>query len=204
MQVKLLRVLESNGYSPLGGLQNRQADVRIIAATHQNLRTLLENGRMREDFFYRIHIIPITIPPLRQRREDIPLLVEHFLAKYSPENTPPVLHGHALEMLVNHHWPGNVRELENTIQRYINLHVLEFPGRDVGTGGADVVALAQSGIDTNLSLRDAGRLFERDFILHHLQACRWNRTRVAQLLGIERKTLYLKMRQLNLLDKLNE
>lgn len=202
MQVKLLRVLESNGYTPLGGLKSRQADVRIIAATNQNLRSLLDCGRMREDFFYRIHIIPITIPPLRQRREDIPLLIEHFLKKHSPGTKPPLLHGQALEMLLNHHWPGNVRELENTIQRYVNLHILEFPGRNMGNETPPVV-LAHPGVDTSLPLREACQGFERDFILHHLQACRWNRTKVAQLLGIERKTLYLKMRLLNLLDNSN-
>jgi len=159
---------------------------------------------MREDFFYRIHIIPITIPPLRQRREDIPLLIEHFLQKHSPDSKPPLLHGHALDMLLNHHWPGNVRELENTIQRYVNLHILEFPGRDVGADNSDAVALTRPGVAQDLSLREAGRHFERDFILRHLQTYRWNRTRVAQVLGIERKTLYLKMRQLNLLNKDNE
>ena len=204
MQVKLLRVLESNGYTPLGGLHSRQTDVRIIAATHQNLRALLDCGRMREDFFYRIHIIPITIPPLRQRREDIPLLIEHFLQKHSPDSKPPLLHGHALNMLLNHHWPGNVRELENTIQRYVNLHILEFPGRNGDTGAVDAVGLTQPGVDQTLSLREAGQRFERDLILRYLQTYRWNRTRVAQLLGIERKTLYLKMRQLNLLDKEHE
>jgi PAS domain S-box-containing protein len=203
MQVKLLRVLESNGYTPLGGQQTRQADVRIIAATHQNLRTLLDNGRMREDFFYRIHIIPITIPPLRQRRDDIPLLVEHFLTKYSPDGKPSLLHGQALEMLLNHHWPGNVRELENTIQRYVNLHILEFPNRNGGGRVVDERPSRQTGVGS-LSLREAEKRFERDFILRHLQACHWNRTRVAQLLGIERKTLYLKMRSLNLLEETNE
>jgi len=199
MQIKLLRVLEGNGFTPLGGLQSRQTDVRIIAATHQNLRTLLDNGRMREDFFYRIHIIPITIPPLRRRREDIPLLVEHFLQKHAVNGNTQTLHGQAMEMLANHSWPGNVRELENTIQRYVNLHILEFPSGNTTAKDADRVVLSQHSLDTTLSLRQAAHHFERDFILHHLQACRWNRSRVAQLLGIERKTLYLKMRRLNLL-----
>jgi transcriptional regulator with PAS, ATPase and Fis domain len=204
MQIKLLRVLEGNGYTPLGGLQSRQTDVRIIAATHQNLRTLLDNGRMREDFFYRIHIIPITIPPLRRRREDIPLLVEHFLKKHGVDGKAPTLHGQAMEMLTNHGWPGNVRELENTIQRYVNLHILEFPGGNTGAKDADMVVPSPHNLDTTLSLRQAAQRFERDLILHHLQACRWNRSRVAQLLGIERKTLYLKMRRLDLLGHPNE
>ncbi len=200
MQVKLLRVLEGNGYTPLGGLHLRQADVRIIAATNQNLRGLLDSGRMREDFFYRIHIIPITIPPLRQRPEDIPLLVEHFLQKYSPDTNPPPIHGQDLEMLMNHTWPGNVRELENTIQRYVNLRILEFPGRLGGFGMTETFRSRGTDISLALPLREANRFFERDLILRHLQACRWNRTQVAGRLGIERKTLYLKMRQLKLAD----
>ncbi len=204
MQVKLLRVIESNGYTPLGGQQNLQSDVRIIAATHQNIRTLLETGRMREDFFYRIHIIPITIPPLRQRKEDIPLLVEHFLAKYAPDGKSPQLNGQAMEMLLSHSWPGNVRELENTLQRFINLHILDFPGRDQVKQEHETFPHRQADGEATLSLHEARQQFEHDFILRRLQACRWNRSRVAQILGIERKTLYLKMRQLKLLNKDSE
>jgi transcriptional regulator with PAS, ATPase and Fis domain len=130
MQVKLLRVLEGYGYTPLGGMRTGKPDVRIISATNRNLRVLLDNGRMREDFFYRIHIIPITLPPLRDRREDIPLLAEHFLKKYTTR-TGHFLHGQDLDRLLNHDWPGNVRELENTIQRYVNMNVLEFSEGDV-------------------------------------------------------------------------
>ncbi|EKD35784.1 MAG: sigma-54 dependent DNA-binding response regulator [uncultured bacterium] len=198
MQVKLLRVLEGNGYMVLGGQQRVFPEVRIIAATNRNLRSLLDSGRMREDFFYRIHIIPIAIPPLRDRREDIPLLVEHFLKKYERPGSPALLSGNDLEKLMRHTWPGNVRELENTIQRYVNLNVLEFPGREdkpVDTAGKLAVPSAQ------VSLREATRNFEREFLHRHLTAHRWNRTKVASLLGIQRKTLYLKMRQLDLLDE---
>ena len=192
MQAKLLRVLESNGYTPLGGLRGRQADVRIIAATNRNLRRLLEEGRMREDFFYRVHVIPITLPPLRQRRQDIPLLVEHFLDKHAVADGPPRLGGRDMDQLIAHHWPGNVRELENTIQRYVNLHVLEFPGSgDVAPSTSAETAL--------LPLRQANKRFERDYLLQVLGRCRWNRTEAARQLGIERKTLYLKMRDLGLL-----
>jgi transcriptional regulator with PAS, ATPase and Fis domain len=195
MQVKLLRVLEGNGYTMLGGLQRSFPDVRIIAATNRNLRSLLDSGRMREDFFYRIHIIPIAIPPLRSRREDIPLLVEHFLQKYQRPAGPMLLSGHDLEKLLGHSWPGNVRELENTIQRYVNLNVLEFPG---GESRAETAAKAAP--LPSLPLREAARNFEREFIHRQLEACRWNRTKVARLLGIQRKTLYLKMRELGLLQ----
>lgn len=201
MQVKLLRVLEGYGYMVLGGLHSKTSNVRIISATNRNLRSMLDSGRMREDFFYRIHIIPIAIPPLRERREDIPLLVEHFLEKYSRSASPSLLHGHELEKLMRHDWPGNVRELENTVQRYINLNVLEFPGSAETAGmapHADRQSFAQ--VSQAIPLREAMRRYERDVIHNHLKACRWNRTRVAKLLGIQRKTLYLKMRQFNLLN----
>ncbi len=198
MQVKLLRVLEGNGYMQLGGQQRVFPDVRIIAATNRNLRSLLDSGRMREDFFYRIHIIPIAIPPLRVRREDLPLLVEHFLQKYHRPGSPALLSGHDLEKLMGHSWPGNVRELENTIQRYVNLNILEFPGREGKTAEAEEGPSAPAAA---VPLREAIRNFEREFLLRHLTACRWNRTRVASLLGIQRKTLYLKMRELGLLEK---
>ncbi len=193
MQAKLLRVLESNGYTPLGGVSGRNADVRIIAATNRNLRRLLEEGRMREDFFYRVHVIPITLPPLRQRRQDIPLLVEHFLAKHAAAGQPPRLSGRDMDALLAHHWPGNVRELENTIQRYVNLQVLEFP-----ESAGDEAPPPEGPI---LPLRQAGKRFERDYLLQVLGRCRWNRTQAARQLGIERKTLYLKMRELGLLQQ---
>jgi transcriptional regulator with PAS, ATPase and Fis domain len=201
MQVKLLRVLEGYGYTPLGGMRTGKPDVRIISATNRNLRVLLDNGRMREDFFYRIHIIPITLPPLRDRREDIPLLAEHFLKKYTTR-TGHFLHGQNLDRLINHDWPGNVRELENTIQRYVNLNVLEFSEGDV-----EKYSLSQTkkGVGcADMSLRDATKKFERKFILEHLHACRWNRSLVARRLGIQRKTLYLKMQQLNIQDSHDE
>jgi transcriptional regulator with PAS, ATPase and Fis domain len=201
MQVKLLRVLEGNGYMMLGGLHPQFSDVRIIAATNRNLRALLDSGRMREDFFYRIHIIPIALPPLRDRLEDIPLLVEHFLKHYVRPTGPSLLHGNDLEKLMSHDWPGNVRELENTIQRYVNLNVLEFPGKADASSAPPVKGRGRfSPVAEALPLRKAARNFEREYIRGHLKACRWNRTRVAALLGIQRKTLYLKMRQLGLLD----
>ena len=196
MQVKLLRVLEGYGYTPLGGSQAGKADVRIITATNRNIRSLLDKGRMREDFFYRIHIIPISLPPLRQRQEDIPLLVEHFLKKYTADaGVIHPLHGRDLDRLIHHHWPGNVRELENTIQRYVNLKILEFAGEEREMPEKNNILAGKSSDATTLPLRESTKQFERALILEHLQACRWNRTRVARRLGIQRKTLYLKMQQ---------
>jgi transcriptional regulator with PAS, ATPase and Fis domain len=203
MQVKLLRVLEGHGYTPLGGLQSGKSDVRIISATNRNLRALLDNGRMREDFFYRIHIIPISLPPVRERREDIPLLVEHFLKKYAAGKVH-FPHGRDLDRLIKHDWPGNVRELENTIQRYVNLNVLEFSGEE---GDARKYSrLLPKGVSESatLPLREATKQFERALILEQLQVCRWNRTLVARRLGIQRKTLYLKMQQLQIQDGAGE
>lgn len=195
MQVKLLRVLENYGYTPLGGMRIWKPDVRIISATNRNLRVLLENGKMREDFFYRIHIIPITLPPLRDRREDIPLLAEHFLKKYTTR-ADHFFHGQDLDRLINHDWPGNVRELENTVQRYVNLNVLELSEGDAGKHNRYP---AKKGVECfDMSLRDATKKFERKLIIEHLNTCRWNRSLVARRLGIQRKTLYLKMQQLNI------
>lgn len=198
MQVKLLRVLEGNGYTPLGGLEPIQPDVRIISATNSNLRPMLDKGTMREDFFYRIHIIPINLPPLRDRLDDIPLLIEHFMAKHDKGASSSFLSGHDMDKLMQHDWPGNVRELENTIQRFLNLNILEFAGKSVESSCN--VRHPRSGAVAiqNISLREAAEQFEKEHILQQLEACRWNRTRTARILGIQRKTLYLKMKQLNI------
>jgi len=202
MQVKLLRVLEGNGYIPLGGLEPLRPDVRIISATNSNLRPMLEKGTMREDFFYRIHIIPLNLPPLRDRLDDIPLLVEHFLVKHS-KGAASSLSGSDLDRLMRHNWPGNVRELENTIQRFINLNILEF----VETGGETNTRVRLSTPESqslkNVSLREAAQQFEKEHILQQLETCRWNRTRTAEILGIQRKTLYLKMKQFNITTQLS-
>ncbi|TKB08538.1 sigma 54-interacting transcriptional regulator [Desulforhopalus sp. IMCC35007] len=198
MQVKLLRVLEGRGYTPLGGLEPIMPDVRIISATNSNLRPMLENGSMREDFFYRIHIIPINLPPLRERLDDIPLLLEHFMAKHGKGHPTRHLTGHDLDKLMQHDWPGNVRELENTIQRFLNLNVLEFAGPCVTCNVSGKNPKSHSQAPQTRPLRQATRQFEKEHLLQQLEACRWNRTLTAKILGIQRKTLYLKMKQLNL------
>jgi PAS domain S-box-containing protein len=197
MQVKLLRVLEGRGYTPLGGLEPILPDVRIISATNSNLRPMLEKGSMREDFFYRIHIIPINLPPLRERLDDIPLLLEHFMAKHGKGAPTRHLTGHDLDKLMQHDWPGNVRELENTIQRFLNLNVLEFAGAGVNRNVSGKNSKTPSQAPQNRPLRQATQQFEKEHLLQQLEACRWNRTLTAKILGIQRKTLYLKMKQLN-------
>jgi len=126
LQAKMLRAIEGGGYSPVGSSVNKLSDFRIIAATNQNLLEQVRKRGIREDFFYRIHVIPINVPPLRDRKEDIPLLMEHFLKLYSENGDPPPVPGQVLEALMSYDWPGNVRELQNAIQRYIAVKRLEF------------------------------------------------------------------------------
>jgi PAS domain S-box-containing protein len=195
IQVKLLRAIEGGGYTPVGGQEVKKPDIRIIAATNGNLRKLVEKGDMREDFFYRIHIIPIYLPPLRERKEDIPLLMEHFLQKISGKGKVRQLPGNAIDAMLRHQWPGNVRELENALQRYVELGYIEFPetlnrsGYQVETDGAPLAIQP---------LRDAIDGFEKSYLLQVLEKVRWNRRRAAEMLGIERKTLYLKLKKLGI------
>jgi two-component system response regulator PilR (NtrC family) len=123
MQVKLLRVLQERRFRRVGGLEEQVADIRVIAATNQDLTKAVAEGRFREDLYYRINVIPIVLPALRERREDIPLIAEHFLAKYSEQMGKPItgISHDALEMLVSHDWPGNIRELENVLERAVAL-----------------------------------------------------------------------------------
>lgn len=198
LQVKLLRALEGGGYSPVGGQDRRKANVRIIGATNRNLGSLIEQGKMREDFFYRIHILPIHLPPLRDRREDIPLLIEHFFRKFQPKTTIPTLPGRDIERLMTHSWPGNVRELKNTIQRYIDLGYLEFTGNHGQIVGPEPLVKAPQEIR---SLSQAVADFEREYLVQLLSTNQWNRTKVASLLKIQRKTLYLKMKRLGIKER---
>ncbi|MBI2115127.1 MAG: sigma 54-interacting transcriptional regulator, partial [candidate division NC10 bacterium] len=120
VQVKLLRVLQERCFERVGGTKTLEVDVRIIAATHQDLEAAIPRGEFREDLYYRLNVVPLLLPPLRQRREDVPLLVEHFLAKWNRENNRRVrITGRALQAMLNYDWPGNVRELENCIERMV-------------------------------------------------------------------------------------
>lgn len=197
MQVKLLRVLEGHGFIPVGGVKSIKPDVRIVAATNKNLQNLVDKSDLREDFFYRIHILPINLPPLRKRRDDIGLLIDHFLKKYA-EKEIPSLRGWELEALLGHGWPGNIRELENTIQRYLSLNRLDLLRQE---REAEIVSESLLAVDTSLAdlpLKQAMEQLEKEFLTRILEKYRWNRTRVAENLKIERKTLYLKMKRLGI------
>ena len=197
MQVKLLRAIEGGGYTPIGGRAVKQADLRIVAATNRNLRASLEAGRFRKDFYYRIHILPIYLPPLKSRKEDIPLLVNHFVNDFPHGDKLPVVPQRVIAAMQEYDWPGNVRELQNTVQRYITLGKIDFldlPADDAETPMASDSLTAFQPDDVNQSLSEAVRAFEKGYILHLLNENHWHRSRVARLLGVDRRTLFRKMK----------
>jgi DNA-binding NtrC family response regulator len=193
LQLDLLRVLDAREFRRVGGSQVIKTDVRILAATNRDLKKLVESGAFREDLYYRLNVIPVTLPPLRERKEDIPLLVEHFLAQFRTEMRKPLegVSAEVLEMLMAHDWPGNVRELRNVLERgavmargpIITPLELELTPPGLPTG-----AMPTEGSD---SLRDV----ERKHILATLKQHNWNITRSAKALGIDRVTLYNKIKR---------
>jgi len=198
MQVKLLRAMEGGGYCPIGSSISRQADIRILAATNRNLQNSLEAGRFRRDFFYRIHILPIYLPPLKSRKEDIPLLVTHFINDFSDEEPIPVVPQHVVAAMQRYDWPGNVRELQNTVHRYITLGELDLKSlpRPSGTE-TEGDRPEQPGMGTevfDLPLNQALHAFEKRYLEQRLRENQWHRSRVAELLGIDRRTLFRKMK----------
>ncbi|MDM8555320.1 sigma 54-interacting transcriptional regulator [Desulfococcaceae bacterium HSG7] len=190
MQVKLLRVIDGGGYSPLGSTMNKKPELRIIAATHKDLKQLVRTGLMREDFFYRIHIIPIKVPPLRDRKEDIPLLIDHFMRTGTYENRLPVS-GKILAQLINYNWPGNVRELQNTLHRYHIVKRIDFVS-DLSETDMDVTD-EMINLETP-TLKAMARNFEKKILLQVLERHRWQKKAVAKILGIDRRTLFNKIK----------
>jgi DNA-binding NtrC family response regulator len=202
LQVKLLRVLQDRTFEPVGSSQTQRVDVRVIAATHQNLQTAIKEKRFREDLFYRLNVIPIETPPLRERKDDIPLLVSHFLKKVQEERrVPPCsLERDALAWLCAHDWPGNVRELENTIERLV---VLKGGGAigvaDLPTSLRDAAAPSEAAAPrltpAGLPLAASVDRFEADLIRQALQRTGWNKNQAAKLLEMNRTTLLEKIKK---------
>jgi DNA-binding NtrC family response regulator len=201
-QAKILRVLQDRRFMHLGGIQEIQVDVRIIAATNIDLRQAVRDGRFREDLFYRLNVITIDLPPLRSRREDIPLLVNHFLEFYANENdlAPRRLSADALRALIDYEWPGNVRELENCTERGVVLSsgpVIGselLPGHITGRSFQD--ALLEH--NPNASLFDILEDIERRIIIEKLERCNWNQTDAAEQFHIPLSTLNQKIKRLNI------
>jgi DNA-binding NtrC family response regulator len=201
MQAKILRVLQDKRFMHLGGTSEIQVDVRIVAATNVNLQQAVRDGRFREDLFYRLNVICLELPPLRQRREDVPLLAQHFLNFYAAENgtEPPSLTPEALRILMDYEWPGNVRELENAMERGVVLSTTRTITPELLpsqlTGSTYSAALLAHRPDA--SLFDVMEEIERRIIADRLERCHWNQTEAAEYFKIPLSTLNQKIKRLN-------
>lgn len=202
MQTKLLRALQEREIERVGGERTLKVDVRVVAATNADLRELVKARTFRDDLYYRLNVIPIYVPPLRERPTDIPLLVHYFLEKYNRQFNRHVrgFSPAAMEVLQAYHWPGNVRELENIVERLVvisNHEIIqqrELPLDLQSTQTHFVDALDEEECD----LRKAVQQFEREYIRRVLEKTRWNQTAAARILGIHRNTLLGKIEQLDL------
>jgi two-component system response regulator AtoC len=188
LQAKLLRFLDSGEFRRVGGNKAMRVDVRLITATNKDLPEMIKAGTFREDLYYRLNVITVTIPPLRERKEDIPALARYFMKKYSVKLSKTVTDftAEALELLGGYHWPGNVRELENVIERAVILCEADKIGAEDLSIPATVTELG-----TNPSLEE----MEKNYILRVLKEANGNQSKASQLLGIDRKTLYLKLKK---------
>ncbi len=204
-QAKLLRVIQEREFRRVGGLENIKVDVRIIAATNCDLRAAVEKGEFRDDLYYRLNVITIPLPPLRERKDDIPLLVEHFVKRVCEhEGRPPcVVSQEALKLLIEYDWPGNVRELENAIERAVVLApengviTQELFPKDILESSS--VSLGRLQLNGNgASLKDLTRDFERNLILTALKKTDWNQKKAAGLLRVNPTTLNEKLKRLNI------
>ena len=191
-QAKLLRAIETQEFQRVGGSKTLKVDIRVVAATNKDLKEEARKGSFREDLLFRLNVIPMTVPPLRERPGDVPLLVEHFLKSIAMElgRPPKKMTPEAVSALKGMPWPGNVRELKNTIERL----VIMTPSDTIEAG--DVRALKPPGADYSAfgSLRDARAAFEKDFILRKLTEHNWNVSRTADAIGIERSNLHKKLK----------
>jgi two-component system response regulator HydG len=196
-QMKLLRVLQEKEFEPLGSTQTLKVDVRVIAATHKDLTQEVKEGRFRDDLFYRLNVVPITLPPLRERKEDIPALAQHFFEVYRDKNQKELkdISNKAMDLLTRYDWPGNIRELENCLERAVILargeviapadlppHIQALSGREEGQA---------LDFPSGISLEEV----EKALILKTLEETGGNRSRAAEILGINRRTLLNKLKE---------
>jgi DNA-binding NtrC family response regulator len=203
LQTKLLRALQERAFERLGGNQTVKVDVRVIAATNAPLKKMIAEGTFREDLYYRINVFQVTLPPLRERREDIPLLIKHFVNKFAPEAPPQISQG-AMRCMMAFDWPGNVRQLENAVERAVTMRGSR-PEIDVGDllpemqeapapTATPYVDLPEEGLDLNEYLSS----IEKDLVRRALERTRGNRNKAAEVLRIKRTTLVEKMKRLGL------
>jgi DNA-binding NtrC family response regulator len=203
-QAKILRFLEEKEFNRVGGSKTIKVDVRLITATNRDLKQLLKKGAFREDLYYRINVVPIVIPPLRERKEDIPTLLDHFMKKFNTENNKKVkgVSKEALELMMNYDWPGNVRELENLIERVIALTANEYiqpnelPFSLINI--PKINGLKDSVLDGKVPFLEAEEEFERGIILDALKRANFIQSHAAEMLGISRRILKYKMDKLGI------
>jgi len=198
-QAKVLRALDEQRFEPVGAADSVQVDVRVVAATNKNLDDEIERGNFREDLFYRLNVIPFHVPPLRDRREDIPLLADFFLREFTTAygRKPKELTPEAYGLLQDHHWPGNVRELRNLIERIVILNPqVRVDARHIPLNVTK--RPADRPMDRFGSLQEVREAVEREYILKKLEEANGNVTRTAELLGLERSNLYRKMKTLGI------
>ena len=203
LQAKLLHVLQDNEFSRLGGDEEVSVDVRVITATNRQIEKELQNGNFREDLYYRINVVSIHLPPLRDRKDDIPELCEHFLTKYAAvfDKRHVPLSKTAMNYFLSYDWPGNVRELENVVKKIVVLENEELAFRDMGiaTVAGPQTENEMPGKPERISLKRAGKMAaqeaEKHLILGTLLETRWNRKKAAQLLDISYKALLYKIKQ---------
>ncbi len=202
-QAKILRILQEKKFERVGGTKIIETDVRILAATNKDLEREMEEERFRQDLYYRLHVIPLLVPPLRERKEDIPLLANHFMKEFSleEEGKQKTITDDALNVLMTHDWPGNVRELKNIIERLTIMTATDV------IAAQDISPLIKENkkfdhIDVTLhpanSLKDARREFEKKYILQKLAENGWNVTKTADSIGVERSNLHKKIRNYGL------
>ncbi len=210
-QAKILRFLEEKEFNRVGGSKTIKVDVRLITATNRDLEQLLKKGGFREDLYYRINVVPITMPPLREKKEDIIALLDHFIKKFNAENNKKVkgVSKEALELMMNYDWPGNVRELENLIERVINLTSNEYiqpnelPFSLINI--PKINGLKESVLDGRVSFLKAEEEFEKQIILDALKKSNYVQSHAAEILGVSRRILKYKMDKLGITqDRLTE
>jgi two-component system response regulator HydG len=199
-QAKILRVLQERSFEPLGGNETIQVDTRIIAATNRDLEDEIKSGRFREDLYYRLNVVQIAVPPLRERREDIPQLANSFVVRYVAKNRRQIkgLTARALDQLMRYDWPGNVRELENTIERAVILARGDMIGPESLPGPIQAASGTAGVKPTDLHAGRSLKDMEREMILRTIDETGGNRTHAATVLGISRRTLQLKLKEYGL------
>ncbi|MEW6115981.1 MAG: sigma-54 dependent transcriptional regulator [Nitrospirota bacterium] len=198
-QAKVLRVIETQVFQKVGGSKNIKVDVRIIAATNKDLAEEVRKGNFREDLYFRLNVIPLIIPPLRERREDIPQLIAHLIELFAFENgmRPKELAPDVIALLQNHDWPGNIRELKNIVERLM----IMVPSKIISKADVELLGILQSRQSLReydyfsyTTLKDARDAFERDFIIRKLEENNWNISKTSEAIAVERSNLHKKIK----------